>query len=272
MWSDYAFSSEARSSIALTVDVVYAVDADRSFDAMKLATEERRLAAIRTIAGEGELRLTGEEPFIVRAGTVLLLDFNRVRRYRPHADAWRFWYFEYECEDPGPLPRGRPLVIADAARDESDARECMEVLRRDRPASSAYASAIFAAMYHRWVAAWTAGTELRHPKETRVREAVAEMRRHLGDPLSVPRLAAFCGMSERAFRDAFEAVVDWPPKRYFDRLRLEKAAELLRLNRYSIAEIADQLGYSSPFHLSSAFRELFGLPPSTYASVIRSER
>jgi transcriptional regulator GlxA family with amidase domain len=80
------------------------------------------------------------------------------------------------------------------------------------------------------------------------------------------------GMGERAFRSAFQAVMDWSPKRYFDRLRLEKAAELLRQNRYSIAEIADLLGYSSPFHFSRAFRELFGVPPSTFGAVIRSER
>ena len=97
------------------------------------------------------------------------------------------------------------------------------------------------------------------------------MRRSLGQPISIPSLAAHVGMSERAFRNAFQSVMDWSPKRYFDRLRLEKAAEILRQNRYSIGEIADQLGYSSPFHFSRAFRELFGLPPSTYAAVIRRE-
>lgn len=68
-------------------------------------------------------------------------------------------------------------------------------------------------------------------------------------------------MSERAFRNAFEEVMDWSPKRYFDRLRLEKAAEMLRQNRMSVGEVAEALGYSSPFHLSRAFRELFGFRP-----------
>ena len=98
------------------------------------------------------------------------------------------------------------------------------------------------------------------------------MRRSLNRPPSIPALAARVGMSERAFRNAFEAVMDWSPKRYFDRLRLEKAAEMLRQNRLSIGEIAETLGFSSPFHMSRAFRELFGVPPSKYASVIRSER
>lgn len=277
MWSDHAFSADSRPPLPLALEVVYAVDADASFDALKVPTEDRRQAVLRTVAGEGEVHLAADggadpAPLVARAGTVLFLDFHRVRRYRPRAGAWRFWFFEYECHEELPIPVGRPAPVADPARDEAEARECLEWLRRATSPAAAYASALFAAMVHRWLAALAAGAEVRHPREPQVREAVAEMRRSLGAPVSIPRLAARHGMSERAFRSAFEAVMDWSPKRYYDRLRLEKAAELLRLNRCSVGEVADQLGYSSPFHLSRAFRELFGVPPSTYAAVIRSER
>ncbi len=276
MWSDHAFSADARPPESITLEVVYAVEADASFDAVKLPAEDRRLAVFRTVAGEGEIHAVspaGEEeaPIAVPAGTVVFLDFHRVRRYRPRDGAWRFWFFEYESAQL-PFPPGRPLPVPEAARDEAEARECLGWLRDASLAGSAYASALFTAMVHRWLIAFTAGSQVRHPREPSIREAVAEMRRNLGRALSIPALAAQVGMSERAFRNAFQAVMDWSPKRYFDRLRLEKAAELLRQNRYSIGEIADLLGYSSPFHFSRAFRELFGVPPSTYAGVIRSER
>lgn len=277
MWSDHAFSADSRPPLPLALEVVYAVDADLSFDAVKVPTEDRRQAVIRTVAGEGEVHLaagTGPEPepLSTRTGTVLFLDFQQVRRYRPRGGPWRFWFFEYECAEALPFPIGRPVQAADPARDEAESKECLEWLRRASPTASAYASALFAAMVHRWMVAFAAGAEARHPREAQVREAVAEMRRSLGMQVSIPALAARHGMSERAFRSAFEAVMDWPPKRYFDRLRLEKGAELLRQNRRSIGEIADELGFSSPFHFSRAFRELFGVPPSTYAAVIRSER
>jgi AraC-like DNA-binding protein len=257
--------------------VVYAADADASFDAMKVPTEERRQAVFRTVRGEGEVFLTSpagdEQPALrVRDGTVIFLEFHRVRRYRPVGGTWRFWYFEYEAPEELPFPANRPVPVPDPARDEAEAGECLEWLRAASPASSAYASALFTAMVHRWLLFSAHGKEARDPHEPLIREAVAEMRRSLNRPPSIPALAARVGMSERAFRDAFEAVMDWSPKRYFDRLRLEKAAEMLRQNRSSIGEIAEALGYSSPFHLSRAFRELFGVPPSTYASVIRSER
>jgi AraC-like DNA-binding protein len=276
MWSDHAFSADARPPESITLEVVYAVEADASFDAVKLAAEDRRSAAFRTVGGEGEIHVVspiGEEqtPIVARPGSVVFLEFHRVRRYRPRDGAWRFWFFEYEGAEL-PFPLGRPFPVSDTARDEAEARECLERLREATPTSSAYASALFTAMVHRWLVAFSAGAQARHPREPSIREAVAEMRRSLGRPLSIPTLAAQVGMSERAFRNAFQVVMDWSPKRYFDRLRLEKAAELLRQNRYSIGEIADVLGYSSPFHFSRAFRELFGVPPSTYAAVIRSGR
>lgn len=271
MWSDHAFSNDARPSPALMLAVVYAVDADATFDAMKLPTVDRRKAAIRTTGGEGELYLATGDPLPLRAGTLLMVDFNLVRRYRPTSGAWRFWYFEFACDTELDIPSGIPLPLPDPARDEEDCRECLEILRRPGAEHAAWASAIFGVLVSRWLAAWVAGTQVRHPRENRIREAVARMRRHLDEPLSVPAMARTHGMSERTFRDAFEAVMDSPPKRYFDRLRLEKCAELLRTNRYSIRQIADQLGYSSAFHLSRAFRDLFGVPPSRYASVIRNE-
>ena len=276
MWSDHAYSADARPPESITLEVVYAVEADSRFDAMKLPTEDRRAAVFRTVGGEGEIHVVspnGEEqtPILARSGTVVFLEFHRVRRYRPCDRAWRFWFFEYEGAEL-PFPTGRPFAASDAARDEAEGKECLERLREATPTSSAYASALFTAMVHRWLDELSAGARTRHPCEQSVREAVAEMRRSLGQHLTMATLATRVGMSERAFRTAFQAVMDGSPKRYFDRLRLEKAAELLRQNRYSIGEIADVLCYSSPFHLSRAFRELFGVPPSTYAAVIRSNR
>lgn len=277
MRSEYAFSAEARQPLAITLDVVYACDADASFDAMKVPTEERRQAVFRTVRGEGEFLLApaaGEDPppLRVRAGTVAFLEFHRVRQYRPVGGAWRFWYFEFESAGELGLPVNRPVPVPDPARDETEAAECLGSLREGSPSSSAYASALFTAMVHRWLLALEQGSRARDAREPRIREAVAEMRRSLGRPPSIPALAARVGMSERSFRNAFEEVMDWSPKRYLDRLRLEKAAELLRQSRMSVGEVAEALGFSSPFHLSRAFRELFGVPPSTYASVLRNDR
>ncbi len=277
MWSDHAFSAEARPPAPLSVEVVYAADADESFDARKLVSDDARRAVFRTLGGEGEVELGGPDaaataPLRAKAGTVVFLDFHRVRRYRPVGGRWRFWFFEYGGGDDLPFPLRQPVVVGDAARDETESRECLERLREATPSSSAHASALFTLMVHRWLEDYLQRHQARDPREPRIRAVVAEMRRSLHRPMSIPALAASAGMGERAFREAFHAIVDASPKRYFSRLRLEKAAELLRQNRYTVGELADMLSYSSAFHFSRSFKELFGVPPSTYAAVMRSER
>jgi AraC-like DNA-binding protein len=42
------------------------------------------------------------------------------------------------------------------------------------------------------------------------------------------------------------------------------AADMLRSSRTTIAAIARQVGYGTPFALSSAFKRAYGVSPNTY--------
>lgn len=46
--------------------------------------------------------------------------------------------------------------------------------------------------------------------------------------------------------------------------KIERAKELLMYDQLTLAEIADQIGYSSPQHLSNQFRQATGLSPSEF--------
>lgn len=48
--------------------------------------------------------------------------------------------------------------------------------------------------------------------------------------------------------------------------KIERAKELLLYDELTLAEIADQIGYSSPQHLSNQFRQATGLTPSQFKS------
>ncbi len=84
----------------------------------------------------------------------------------------------------------------------------------------------------------------------------------LGENWTVAQMACEAHMSERNFRLAFAAVTRQSPKRFYDRLRLRTAEELLRQGVYTVAQVGDRLGFSSPFHFSKAFKQCFGYPPS----------
>ena len=48
------------------------------------------------------------------------------------------------------------------------------------------------------------------------------------------------------------------------RLRLERAAELLRSGKFNVTEAALEVGYNSLSHFSQAFHEAFGCCPGLY--------
>ena len=101
--------------------------------------------------------------------------------------------------------------------------------------------------------------------------ALEHIRRNLSGGLSIPQLAELCGMSEAAFYRAFRAGVGLSPKQYWLRLRLDKAAELLRSSRLPVTEIARKTGFCDSNYLTKCFTRRFALSPRAYRKM-NSER
>lgn len=61
-------------------------------------------------------------------------------------------------------------------------------------------------------------------------------------------------------------------EKYFIRLKIEKAKELVQYNKLSFSEIAYQLGYKNLQHLSRQFRQITGMSMSDYQKLQNPER
>lgn len=83
-------------------------------------------------------------------------------------------------------------------------------------------------------------------------------------PWSVAELANAAGLSRSVFAARFVTLVGQPPSRYLIGLRLDKAAELLQRTKRTIAQIADNTGYTSEAAFSRAFKLRFGISPSSW--------
>jgi AraC-like DNA-binding protein len=83
-------------------------------------------------------------------------------------------------------------------------------------------------------------------------------------PWTVANLAAAVGSSRAVFASRFTEQVGEPPIAFLTNWRLALAADLLRLSRSTIAAVARQVGYSTPFALSSAFKRAYGVSPNTH--------
>lgn len=83
-------------------------------------------------------------------------------------------------------------------------------------------------------------------------------------PWTLNSMAAKVGVSRAALARRFHDVVGEPPMAFLTQWRLALAADLLCEPEETIGTIADQVGYSSPYALSSAFKRVRGISPSEH--------
>ena len=89
---------------------------------------------------------------------------------------------------------------------------------------------------------------------------------HLDDPIEVAALASIAGRSEFHFTRVFTRSVGMTPHRYVVHQRLQRAVELLRDGRSSLAEIAASTGFADQSHLSRWVRRVHGVSPTELAA------
>lgn len=90
------------------------------------------------------------------------------------------------------------------------------------------------------------------------------MRSRLDEPVTTAQLAGLTGLSPRRFHDCFVAAAGTTPYRYLLRLRLERAATLLRQNTMPLSDIALAVGFNDQSALTHAFRAAYGMPPAQW--------
>lgn len=89
-----------------------------------------------------------------------------------------------------------------------------------------------------------------------------ESRLHLN--LTLQELATETGYSRSHFLRMFRTTTGMTPHRYVLKRRVERARQLLEQVEPTIAEISFICGFSSPAHLTLAFRKELGVTPSEY--------
>ena len=80
-------------------------------------------------------------------------------------------------------------------------------------------------------------------------------------PWTVAALAAEVGVSRAALARRFTELVGEPPMAFLTGWRLALAADLLREPDATVGAVARQVGYGSPFALSTAFKRVRGVSP-----------
>ena len=87
-------------------------------------------------------------------------------------------------------------------------------------------------------------------------------------PWTVAALAAETGVSRALLARRFAELVGEPPMAFLAGWRLALAADLLRDPQTTLAAVARQVGYGSPYALSTAFKRVRGVSPREHRAAV----
>lgn len=106
----------------------------------------------------------------------------------------------------------------------------------------------------------------------RVQKVMAVLKENLAGPPSLEEIGRRVGCSHFHLSRIFSEEMGRGIFQHLRELRLERAAALLCEGEMKITQIALEVGYASPSHFTTAFREVFGCCPGLYPLRPRSQR
>jgi AraC-like DNA-binding protein len=145
-----------------------------------------------------------------------------------------------------------------------------EEIVRDEPGQEAVLDRLLDLLLVSVLRAWFARPEAEAPAWYRaysdpiVGRALRMLHNNPAHPWTVASLAAETGISRAALARRFTDLVGEPPMSYLTSWRLDLAADLLRESDTTVGAVARQVGYGSPFALSTAFKRARGISPQQH--------
>jgi AraC-like DNA-binding protein len=108
-----------------------------------------------------------------------------------------------------------------------------------------------------------------------ITEVLSFIHMHYHEPITLDELAAVSGFSRYYFIKQFQHQLNMTPVQYLTKIRIQKAAELLRSTRISVTDIASQVGYANANYFNKVFRKAVGVSAGTFREskdVVRIDR
>jgi AraC family transcriptional regulator of arabinose operon len=89
-------------------------------------------------------------------------------------------------------------------------------------------------------------------------------------PITLESLADIAGLSVSRFSHLFHEQVGTTPQQYLELHRMRQARQLLELTARSVKEVAQAVGYASPFYFCTRFRRHTGQSPRAFRERLAS--
>lgn len=97
-----------------------------------------------------------------------------------------------------------------------------------------------------------------------INKALSFIQTHYHEPITLDEIAAVSGFSRYYFIKQFQHQLNMTPVQYLTKIRIQKAAELLRSTSSSVTDIAAQVGYANANYFNKVFRKAVGESAGTF--------
>ena len=109
------------------------------------------------------------------------------------------------------------------------------------------------------------GVEVKPSHSTmRVQSLFNQIESQLHLPWTIKEIAEKCFLSEEQLNRISKSLFGCSPRSRLITLRMEKAADLLQYQNWTITMIANRLGYKDPYNFTHRFRKYYGCSPREY--------
>ena len=102
---------------------------------------------------------------------------------------------------------------------------------------------------------------------SRIKPAIIEMNNNYRQFMTLNEYAELCNMSISSFHHIFAKIMHTTPLQYLKNIKLRNSTFLLTESDYTVTEIAELLGFSSPAYFSNTFKQTYGVSPLDYRNL-----
>ncbi len=100
----------------------------------------------------------------------------------------------------------------------------------------------------------------------KIDSVIEYMRQNIDRKVTLEELSQSVGLSRFYLSKTFKDATGYPIIMYFNKMKIDRAKELLIEGNKKIKEVADELGYTNEFYFSRIFKKIEGLSPSEFYS------
>ena len=206
----------------------------------------------------------------VKSGQGFMIFPNQINTYVSDKDLpWEYVWLEFdglrvpEYLTEAGLSAGQPIYRPQTLAQAEEVRDAMLYIT-DHPRASSLRMIGHLCLF--LDALIQTSSTRQKPREARLRdfyiqEAISYMEQNYQREVTVEEIAAACQLNRSYFSKLFKQKKGCPPQEYLIRLRLSKAAELMKHSAVSIGDISVSCGYPNQLHFSRAFKQRYGVSP-----------